>query len=445
MRVYFTEFRSSKLDNTVFGSLLTILGEEEINGLFKGYSTRKRIYTIFTVLEMYLHQVINGIGCEGTIVWAINQGILKPGVSTNNSCYSQARSRLQVDSLVRLYRAVGNRVEGQARSADSYKKRRVKVVDGTEVQLLDTKRNQSEYPQPTSQSPGCGFPVMRVVALMGLGSGTILDCSVGPLSKGERTLFKDLWTSLEPGDILLGDRGFGSYAEVAYLTAMGCDVVFRQRKGSLKNKKIVEILGKNDFLIEWERPKRVGNWTSPGELPEKMKVRAIRYKCKIRGKIEEVILFTTLIDRRAHPARDLKDLYQRRWNIETRLKDIKTTMGLEFITSKSPQGCLIQLYIGLLAHNLVRAVMLDAAKIGRIPIIRISFKGAIDRIIAFGDSRLMDKDFERWYRFLLKDLVKTKVPFRPGRYEYRERKRRPTRFKLKTNNSNPSPVKARAS
>ena len=434
MIVYEILAQLGKVKHMVFGSLLPIMGETNILELFSGFSERERKYVIFKVLEMYLNQVMNRMSCGHTVIWAINQGILPMSTSANNSCYSTARSKLQEKSLIALFRAVGAKVEEQARVLDKFKKRNVKVVDGSSVQLLDTAKNRTEYTQPTEQKQGCGNPVMRLVAIMGLGTGVILDAGVGALSENERTLFRKLWGGLVASDILLGDRGFGSYAEVAMLKVRGVDVVFRQRQGCLKSKEVVKNNGKNDFLIRWKRPHDPGAWVPRDELPREMIVRAVRFRCAVRGgKTEEVILFTTLIDSHEYSANDLATLYRRRWEMELRLRDIKTVMGLELIPSKTPHGCRNYLWVGLTAYNLARAVMLDAAKVGRIPIARISFTNTLNAVSEFHDCRFSESDFEHRYRNLLSQLIRTRVPLRPGRSERRERKRRPKNgFKLMT-------------
>jgi len=419
------------------------MGEAQVVELFAGFNKRQRQYTIVKVLQMYLNQVMSRMSCVQTVLWAMDQGIVPLSASANNSCYSAARSRLPEEQLKTLMKSVGAKVEEQARACDKYKGRRVKVVDGSSVQLMDTVRNQIKYPQPSEQKRGCGFPVMNIVALMGLGTGVILDAVVGAIKDSERTLFRKLWDSLDAGDILLGDRGFGSYAEVAMLKARGVDAVFRQRRGCLKNKEIVEVNGSGDYLIKWKRPSGAGDWIARDMLPKHQLIRAVCFTCRCRNnRFEEVILFTTFLDPKQHSHADLAHLYYRRWEMELRLRDIKSVMGLELIACKTPERCRKQLWIGLTAYGLVRAVMLDAAKTGRISIARISFKITLHCVAELGNSRFVQIDFEYWYQRILAQLIRTQVPYRPGRNEPRERKRRPKGYKLMTKRRNPAPKKA---
>ena len=440
MKVYWMKSQLGKVKHMVFGSLLSIMGEAEIEELFSGFNQRERQYTIMRVLQMYLNQVLNRMSCGHAVIWAINQRILQLPASANNSCYSAARSRLPEGPLMTFFRAVGAKVESRAKAFDKFKGRDVKVVDGTSVQLLDTRENQAEYPQPSGQKPGCGFPVMNVVAIMGLGAGVILEAVVGSLKENERTLFRKLWGSLAAGDLLLGDRGYGSYAEVAVLKSRGIDVVFRQRNDSLKKKDVISKNGRNDWLIRWTRPGQLGDWITRDELPGEITVRAVRFRCAARGfRSVEVILFTTLLDFKKYSLVDLAELYHRRWEMELKLRDIKTVMGLELIACKTPRRCRNHLLVGLTAYNLVRAVMLDAAKVGRIHMARISFKTTLYFVCEFGDGKRSEADFEYEYVLLLKQLVRTKVPHRPGRHEPRERKRRPkNEYKLQTKPRNPA-------
>jgi len=320
--------------------------------------------------------------------------------------------------------SVGAEVESHTHKNHKVFGRDVKVIDGTSVQLPDTESNQRAYPQPNGQKPGCGQPHMKLCALMGLESGAIIDCEVDAYRVHERTMFRRLWRSLEKGDIVLGDRGFGSFAEVAHLLNMGVDFVFRQRQGSLKTKGLRKI-EKDEWLVTWERPGRAGDWVERGELPARVTVRAIRFTTRIKGfRSRQIILFTSLIDPKKHPKDKLMDLYYRRWEMELRIRDIKSTMGMSLLKSKTPAGCRKELWMGLLAYNLVRGIMLDAAERGELPISRISFKGTLTCLDAFSSSWFAAKDPQWAYLRFLDFLIETRVPDRPGRFEPRLKKKR---------------------
>lgn len=161
-------------------------------------------------------------------------------------------------------------------------------------------------------------------------------------------------------------------------------------------------------------------------LPEILKVRAIRFRTGIKGfRSREIILFTSLMDPKKYPKDKLIALYYRRWEMELRFRDIKTTMGLELLKSATPTGCRKELWMGLMAYNLLRGIMLDASLRGRLPISRISFKGALKWMAAYMSGKIAFSD-PRWaYELFLDHLINAFVPARPGRVEPRKRKRRP--------------------
>jgi hypothetical protein len=246
-------------------------------------------------------------------------------------------------------------------------------------------------------------------------------------------MFRMLWRSLEEGDIELGDRGFGSYAEVALILKMGVDFVFRQKLGSLKTKAIRKIR-KDEWIVTWKRPQEPGDWVGPDQLPDQVEIRAIRFRTEITGfRSEEIILFTSLTDPKQFPREKLIELYYRRWEMELRIRDIKTTMGLDFLKPKTPSGCRKELWMGLLAYNMVRGIMLDAALRGRLPISRISFKRTLDCLDAFSSAWFGVNDPQRAYLLFLDYLIETRVPDRPGRIEPRKiKKRQKNKYSLLT-------------
>lgn len=400
------------------------VGEERIRKAFEGFTIRERKYHILPLFHIFLNQVASGMSCVEAITWGIAQQLLPLRTSPKSSAYCNAKSRLPEKPIFDVMKSVGAEVEAHTHRHHKPFGRDVKVIDGTSVQLPDTESNQSAYPQPDGQKPGCGQPHMKICALMGLGTGAIIDCAVDAYRVSERAMFRMLWRSLKKGDIVLGDRGFGSYAEVAMLLKMGIDFVFRQRQGSLKTKGIRRI-GKNEWIVTWQRPEKPGNWIDPSMLPERIEVRAIRFRTGIKGfRSKEIILFTSLADPGKYPGEKLKELYYRRWEMELRIRDIKTTMGMDFLRSKTPSGCRKELWMGLLAYNLARGIMLDAALRGRLPVSRISFKGTMNSLDAFSSSLFAQADPLRAYLIFIDFLIEIRVPDRPGRIEPRLLKKR---------------------
>ena len=423
----------SKIKREIHQDVVEKLGEARVCEAFQGFTTRERKYHAWPLFQIFLNQVASGMSCSEAIAWGIGQGLLPMRTSPKTAAYCNSKSRFPEKPIFELMRSVGAEVESHAHRNHKPFKRNVKVVDGTSVQLPDTDANQAAYPQPPGQKPGCGQPHLKICALMGLGTGAIIDCEAGAYEVHERTLFRKLWRSLDEGDIVLGDRGFGSYAEVAVLLEKKVDFVFRQRQDCLKTKEIREI-GKNEWMVKWKRPLKIGDWIARCELPDQIEVRAIRFDVKVKGfRTKEIILFTSLTDRKRYPRRKLMELYYRRWEMELRIRDIKSTMALSLLRSKTPAGCLKELWMGLLAYNLVRGIMLDAALRGRMRISRISFKGTLNCIEAFAYGWFARNDPERAYLYLLDYIIRSRLPDRSGRCEPRKiKKRRHCKYSLLT-------------
>lgn len=423
--------------------LETKVGKERVLRAFKGFASRERKYHAWPLFQVFLNQVASGFSCSEVIAWGIAQRLLPLKTSPKTSAFCNAKTRMPEKPIFEIMKSVGAEVESHTHKNRMVFGRNVKVVDGTSVQLPDSESNQKAYPQPDAQEPGCGQPHMKLCVLMGLGTGAIIDCVIGQYKVHERTMFRRLWRSLVKGDIVLGDRGFGSYAEVAILLRKGIDFVFRQRLGSLKTKGLRKI-GKDQWIVTWERPSQPGGWVSASELPDRVEVRAIRFKTGVKGfRPKEIILFTSLTDPKLYPKDKLIDLYYRRWEMELRIRDIKSTMGMDLLKSKTPSGCRKELWMGLLAYNMVRGVMLDAALRGRLPVSRISFKMTLNRLDVFSSGRFADGDPEQAYLFLLDYLIETRVPDRPGRVEPRLRKRRlDKKYSLLTKSRNAVKIEA---
>jgi len=429
MLFYWIQQHIRKLRSDFLGSVMPHLSRSALEEAFDGFTIRHRVYHTWPLFQTFLSQVASGAGCREAIECAINQGWLPLHASPKTSAYCNARSRLPEAPLKDIALSSGALLERGMGDGGMFLGRTVKVIDGSSVQLPDTEQNQREYPQPNQQKPGCGFPVMFLSALMGLASGAILDAEVCGGSGHERTSFRTLWRSLEAGDIVLGDAGYGSYAEVAMLEQRGVDTLFRKGARKLDTRGAVR-LSKDDWLVIWHCPPTPGDWVTVEELPEMMVMRAVRFRHRVKGfRSREVILYTTLVDPERYPKAKLIELYRRRWEMELRLRDIKTYMGLELLRCKTPGRCRKELWMGLLAYNLIRTVMADAALKHKVNLTRISFAGTVQRLEAFGAGYIARHDPYAAYQLLLQRIAIDLLPYRPDRIEPRKKKRREKNYR----------------
>ncbi|MCK4235988.1 MAG: IS4 family transposase [Candidatus Krumholzibacteria bacterium] len=422
----------SKLKSKAIKSVACIVSESKVEELFDGHTYRERLYHIWPLFQLWLYQSMVGGSCRETVAWGMAEGLIPPWASPKTAAYCNARSRLPEEPLWDLVKMIGRTIEDAADKRSRPFRREVVVVDGTSVQLPDTAENQGEYPQPKRQKPGCGQPVMSLVALMGLVSGAILDLACGGGLGHERALFRELWPSLKKGQIVLADSGFCSYGEVAKLLELGVDVLMCQTTNSLENKELIEI-GRNDYIVIWKRGKQKLEWTERDELPEILVVRAIEFETRCgNGMTARRIIFTSLLDTKLYPREKLIELYRRRWEVEISFDDIKTEMGMALLKCKTPKRCRSEILMGLIAYNIIRGVMLDAARKAGLKPREISFKGTMQRLDLYFNSWSFDGDPERAYNLLLNHLAIDRLVERPGRWEPRMRKRRPHNYSLLT-------------
>jgi hypothetical protein len=311
------------------------------------------------------------------------------------------------------------------------------VIDGTTVTLPDTKKNQRAYPQSRTQKPGCGFPLMRLVGVLSLCTGCLLDYIKGNKHQSELALLGNLLHLFKPGDLVLGDRGFCGYAQIALFLAQSVQSLFRLHQRRSADLRHGHRLGKCDRLFTWRKPLRKPPYlpnTVWKRLPDQLTVRVLRFNLAVPGfRTQSVTLVTTLLDPDLYPANQIAALYARRWLIELWFRDIKTTMGMETLRCQSPAMVHKELEMFLIAYNMIRALGLEAAMTHQVPLDRISFKGTIDATIEYCAPVCQAKSQKRRDQLvanLLWVIATDLVPRRPGRREPRALKRRLKNYPL---------------
>jgi hypothetical protein len=311
------------------------------------------------------------------------------------------------------------------------------VVDCSTTQLPDTHKNQKRYPQPSSQKPGCGFPLIKFLALFSLSSGAILRVALGHWKNHDLRLLHGLWAALEKGDILLGDRAYGEYLTLATLPARGIDVVARLHGARRVDfRKASRRLGHHDGLFQWRKgwqPSEILSLRAWRRVPETITVRILRFEAVIRRRKKAVTLVTTLLDADAYPAQELIALYARRWHLELALRHLKTTMGMELLRCQTPDMAQKELLAYLVAYNLIRCLMAEAVASASVAMERLSFRGTLDAVRQFTplmQRQRTNKSRQQILRALIRTLIRDPVPFRPCRQEPRAVKRRPKAYQL---------------
>ncbi len=404
---------------------------------------RERLWTPLQTVRTFLIQVLHpGWPCRAavTAVLAEHAAAGHPiNASADPSAYCQGRQRLPWSVFKRTLRTAGETLEAQVEAASRWLNRRVWVVDGSSCSMPDTPELQRAFGQPDRQDPGCGFPVAKIVAMFAWASGAVLDVAIGPYRSSELSLWRQLWNQLETGDVVLGDRFYGTYAALTHLTALGCDGVFRLwgARSRTMDFRRGRRLGQNDRLVTWRRSKRCPRTLSLEAyalLPETMAVRVLRFHTQQPGyRSETVMVATTLLDPIAYPLASVAALYGDRWTVELRLREVKTTLQMDVLRGKRADVVRKEIVMHFLAYNLIHALMWQAAAKHDQPLHRLSFAGTVQRFDAVAPYLGLlagTPKAARLYHLLLFWIACDRVPHRPHRLEPRALKRRPKPYNL---------------
>lgn len=356
----------------------------------------------------------------------------------NSGPYCRARARLAPAVIQRLTVEVARGSEAQVPERWLWHGRHVKLVDGTTVSMPDTRQNQAAFPQHVAQEPGLGFPLARMVVLISLASAMLCAMEMGPYAgkeTGELALFRKLIDQLDPGDVVLADRYYCSYFMIAMLMQLGVDVVSR-----LHHRREVDYykgrrLGKGDYQVQWLRPPRP-DWMDEATyraMPESITLRQLEVKVHQPGfRVKSLIVVTTLTDPQQYTKPDIAELYHQRWLVELDLRSIKVTLGMDVLRCKTPHMVANETWTCLLAYNLIRRSMLQAAARSQRSPRQLSFASALQTIGASWLTLATADDAALLIDVQLDGLAQQHVGNRPNRVEPRAVKRRPKPHKLLT-------------
>jgi hypothetical protein len=401
-----------------------------------GVKWRDRLLTPVYVVKLFLLQILFGnTACEHVPRLA--------GKAFTGEAYCKARSRLPLAVLQALLTTCTRAMIDAVRDDGHWLGHRLWLLDGTGFSMPDTPSLRAHFGQPGGQQTGCGFPVAHCLALVHAATGLVQQLVIAPLRSHDIPLVAQVLDYFAPGDLAVGDRGFGSYAILAQFWQRGVFGLMRAHQRAIIDftprrrhkrpdekrtradrgvpySRYVKRLGKDDQLVEWYRPKSCPAWLTAeafAALPASLLVRELRYRVACRGhRVKNITLVTTLIDRQRYSAETLAELYLQRWQIETDFAHLKTTLGMDVLKCKKVDGVKKEALMFVLVYNLIRMVIRAAAKRQKVNIERISFIDAWRWIMSATPTTR------------LSDLVVN--PARPERYEPRVRKRRPKQYPL---------------
>lgn len=401
----------------------------------QGEHSRDRSWNLRLTFWTFLWQVAQaGTSCRE----AIRQAQARCRLSERcpppdkNSPYVQARGALPQERLQEIHDSLVTEAQKAISTKDLWCGLQVMVADGCTVTAPDTEENQKAFPQQSVQKPGCGFPILRILAFLSLSTGLLTSWAVGHWRQSEVALLQTLWDCLRAGQVLLADRGFCNWGLLAQCSERDIHAVFRLKGSRRGDFRVGERLSRNERLVQWEKPRKRGVSFTPqqwAKLPETLTLRLVRCRLEVPGfRTKKLKLVTTLLDSVKYPPAALGQLYLRRWAMELTLRNLKTTLQMEHLSCKTPANLDREIRMHFLIHNLVRRLMLEAARRHVVPLERVSFAGALAVARRYGEALLQarSKDrraelMEELFRVLAADIV----PERPGRREPRAVKRRP--------------------
>ena len=391
--------------------------------------------TPLVTLKAFIFQVLSDDGsCKQAVTGVLVDRIVdgQAANTINTGPYCKARQRLPLKELKAATTAAGRHLHNQALAAWRWKSYNVVLTDGATVQMPDTPENQADFPQLDSQKPGLGFPIARMVVLISLATGAVLDYSLGAYQgkgTGETSLLSQLFGSLSIGDLLMADRYYCTFVIIALLQASGIPVLFPIHARKKVDFSLGVRLGAKDHLIEWLKPKRKPVWMSQqayNDLPEAITIREFA----VNGRI----YVSTLLNAKSFHKQELAMLYKQRWKIELDFRSIKTNMGMEMLRCKTPDMVRKEIAIHLLAYNIIRGNLTQAASLHEKIPRQLSFRSAVQLVIQASKQMvsLIGKRLTSALRKLLEAIASTAIGKQKRKSQPRAVKRRPKPFPLLT-------------
>jgi Transposase DDE domain len=402
-----------------------------------------RIYSPLVTLWVFLGQVLSADhSCRAAVARLMAHRLSRGErpCSATTGAYCQARKRLPVQFFSAVACLVGRALDAKVDVQWLWKGRRVYMFDGTTVSMPDTLENQAAYPQVYNQKVGIGFPIARIGVITSLACGAVLNlgfCRYAGKGQGEVSLLRRLWDVLRRGDVLLADSLLSNWTGIVLLQERGVDLVSRLNKAHRKADFRRGIrLGHNDHIVRWRKPTSIRSVdrSTYYSLPEYVTIREARFRIEQPGfRTKAIVVVTTLLDPVKTTKEDLASLYRARWNNELDLRSIKSTMKMDVLRCKTPELVHKEVWTHILAYNLIRTIMAQAATMHGVEPRTVSFKGALQTLEAFqplidfqGGRGASFRDALYWQ--LLDAVALHRVADRPDRFEPRKRKRPPVKF-----------------
>lgn len=414
-----------------------LLSDGDVEKSFGKSASSGVIYTTLNTINVFLTQCLSADhSCREAVAkfnaWRLSKGL--PACSSETGGYCVARGKLSEEGCLALARTVGQELDESAPEQWLWKGRRTYVLDGSTISMPSTAELLEEFPQESQQKTGVGFPLARILAIFSLAVGTAIEVVIKPYQgklTGETSMFRQLMHLLRSGAVVIGDRAFSGWFDMALSISHELDFIIRMNASRKADFRRGKRLGKDDHIIKLPRPSRP-KWMTVEqyqELPSEIEIREVRIRVTTKGfRTKVIIVHTTLIDADAYTKEDIAHAFRQRWNAEINLRHLKTTMQMDHLRCKAPHRTRNEFYMHIVAYNLIRKIIALAAVKADTRPWHISFKGAIQTLSNFLAMLTSQIDLKQWCESLLQAIASHDVGNRPDRFEPRVVKRRPKNY-----------------
>ncbi len=379
---------------------------------------RRRTYPVERVISLMVEQRLQAPGTLNQAVTSVRKSRSGRGgkaVSPNTGGYSQARSRLPLAMCEDMARNVTAGLQSEMDAGDQ---RPVYIIDGSELRLNHARELVDRYPPCVNQYGPSHWPMLRIVVVHDARTGLAIDAAwgamFGPHAAGELTLLARTWDRLPKGATYIADRNFGIFA-VAYAVARRESHMVLRLNKQIAKKLVPTLAAGTDMLVVWTPS--AGERRAHTELPADARVEGRVIIVQQEGWREPLYLFTTLHE----PSSEVVRMYGLRWNVETDLRSIKQTVRLQGITVASASMLDKELWMALLAYNLVRAVMFAAARNAGIDPRQLSFTSvyhyvyaSLPKLVANPGSKSAQKELD----YVVAQAARCRLPQRKKRRSF---------------------------
>jgi IS4 transposase len=428
---------SANLEQITFNSVRKVLPDSAIIEACKsaGYCYRQRTITpIVTILHMLLAAIWpqESFAASWQVLWAAfsSKFVEFAGCSPSLGSVAKARSRIPLAVWNGIFKWMSNHMQEVSARFDTWRGHRVLLLDGTCVSMPDVPELFEEFGTPTGYHGKCKYPLARLVTLCLANTMTVLDYALGRYDQGEHMLAHPLLKNLQKGDLLIADRHFAAAHFYWYYMSIGLEfLTMINQRLKMSSIKRIESYSQNDFL-GWLQINKKYRRNNP-LMPDRIMIRFVKISVCQGGRCKTVWFVTSLLDENLYPAKEIAELYGKRWRIETLFKEVKVNLSADVLRSLSPYGIKKEVASRLIAVNIVRVIMLEAAAKNGIDPLRISFIHAVRAILCFAPALACEPIWQlpQIYMAMLTEIGTHLVPERPGRKEpravTRERKHYP--------------------